>query len=440
MTEVLAEALAEALEAYRRNPPQPGLALDGWRFELSQAHSVGAGLKDNKLGGPYASPMFKRQTGGEVYLIWADGRRSVSEIDSKTLPDLPRRMEIWRSASYTEEVGAEILPPAGLPEVKLLDGRVASVVETDHAYLFGILNRIRKELPGYGVEFMDAEAMAVQSRRSVFNSRGLFVEYDQTLFSFYAAADHTYDESFRERRLPTEEEIAALIAEVGETTARLKKPGSLASGSMPVLLSSRVVEGMTEKYLLHSLAGQNVINGQAAYRLDDFLAHEQVARPDLHLTLNTTRDLRPGSYRCTREGVPAGRLPLIKGGCLQTPLLDVKYARKAGLAPTPLVSDLSGLEFELGEASGLTELIEEIDEGLIVYGVLGLHTQDSASGNYSLTAGQALGVKNGKVTGKVKSVIAGNILENLKDPGTKAGLEPRKDFPALLVRSTVTVE
>ncbi len=435
-----AGALAEALEVYRRNCPKPGLTLDGWRFELNQAHSVGMGLKDNKLGGPYASPAFRRQAGGEIYLIWADGRRSVSRIDSKVLANLPERMEVWRSASYTEEVGAEILPPAEFPEVRLFDGRLAEVVDKDNPYLFAILDRIRKELPAYGVEFVDAEATAMRIQRSVFNSRGISVEYEHTLFSVYASADHTYSESFHERRLPLEEEITALIEEVGKTTAQLKNPGSLASGPMPVLLASRVVEGMVDKYLVHSLSGHNVVNGQAAYRLDDFLAHEQVARTDLNLTMDSTRDLRPGSYRCTREGVPAGRLPLIKDGRLQTPLLDVKYARKAGLAPTPLLSDMSSLELKLGEAAGVAELIKEMPEGLVVYSVLGLHTQDSASGNYSLTAGQALAVENGRITGKVKAVIAGNFLENLKDPRARSGLEPGKDFPALLVQSTVTVE
>src|SRR5206468_1954422 len=156
---------------------------------------------------------------------------------------------------------------------------------------------------------------------------------------------------------------------------------------------------------------------QSSFQLDDFRAGRRVLRSDLSLLLDPLMPFEPSTESCTSEGVPSRRFYAIRDGRLQTPLLDLKYARMTGFPATPGGAAL----FLPEEASTIDDLVASVDHGLLIYQVLGMHTQDAASGNYSLTAQQALAIEGGEIGGRVKATIAGNFLDDLRDPETAFG-------------------
>ena len=79
-----------------------------------------------------------------------------------------------------------------------------------------------------------------------------------------------------------------------------------------------------------------MVNGQTAFTLDDFRAGRQVARPDLRAWVDSLLPLEGAAAPLSAEGVPGGRADLVRDGRLLTPLFDLKYARRAGMEPTPL--------------------------------------------------------------------------------------------------------
>ena len=73
---VFGEQLQERLNMLLGKRLSSGLTLTGWRFDLHEEEHLEAGLKNNKIGGPYTAPEFKTGEqrrdlpalgGGEIY-------------------------------------------------------------------------------------------------------------------------------------------------------------------------------------------------------------------------------------------------------------------------------------------------------------------------------------------------------------------------------------
>jgi PmbA protein len=267
-------------------------------------------------------------------------------------------------------------------------------------------------------------------------SRGLDHESAATGFGAYADADHRAYEVLSLRRLPTPEEVDWMIRTTGETNRLLKQEARLRPGRQAIVFTPAVTEAMLNKYLFTNLDGQRVLNGAGAFSIEQFREAAEVFHPDFSLTLDPLQPLSPGAYALTREGVPARVMPLIASGKLQTPLLDLKHARRADLPPTPFPRGGSSLRFG-GPSESFEAMIAGLSHGLVVYQLLGLHTQDAVRGNFSLTVSQGLVVEDGQVRGHAKAIIAGNFLQALRE-GVHWGTLTGKDVPALLVHGDVT--
>jgi len=131
-----------------------------------------------------------------------------------------------------------------------------------------------------------------------------------------------------------------------------------------------------------------------------------------------------GSSACDAEGVPTQTSVLVRAGVLQGFLYDSVAARRAKKVSTGNAgrSSYKGLPepessnfFIRPGSRGPAELISGIDSGLYVRNVMGLHTVDTVSGDYSLgIMGER--IEKGKRTHGVRGVtIAGNLMELLND-------------------------
>jgi len=122
------------------------------------------------------------------------------------------------------------------------------------------------------------------------------------------------------------------------------------------------------------------------------------------------------------EGVPTSRTVLIDGGQLQGFLYNTYTAAKDGVASTgngtrgsfkttPEVG-ITNLFIQPGELTP-EELMKDITKGLYITEVMGMHTANPISGDFSVGAA-GIWIENGQLTRPVRGVaIAGNILELL---------------------------
>ncbi|HEX2911766.1 MAG TPA: metallopeptidase TldD-related protein [Chloroflexia bacterium] len=435
----LAELLGKAQSGEWAGLPK----VRGWRFDVSYGRSVSLSIVDNKLGSVYGPATARDSLGGGLYLIWEDERRSNASVDRLTIPEFEQRLREWYASSYADERAPDIRQPdPSYPEVPMYDPAIEPLVHGDTDLLFKIMKSGYDELVDKGgVEFLDAGASASSGTRYLRNSRGLDVSYSSTFFSYSFYADSLYGNGYGKRRIAPEEELPRIINDVRTVTALLKQNSTFKSNPAGnrVLLDTGLAGSFIGQYIGGNLSGSGVANRQAAYSLDDFREHKKVIRDDISLVIDGTRAFESSASRLTGEGIPGGRGYLIEKGKLITPALDLKYAGITGFEPTPA----GGLYIELDEGENkqsFEQMIKNIDYGLLVYSVLGMHTQDSTSGRFSLSAPHCLVVENGELKGKVKATLSGNFFDNINDPNSRFGWDPYEENPAMEINCQVVVE
>jgi len=193
---------------------------------------------------------------------------------------------------------------------------------------------------------------------------------------------------------------------------------SVPTCACPALLESHVTADLLE-LIGASLLAESVQKGKSLFagRLG-----QQVAAPLLNLIDD---GLRPGGLESAPfddEGNPRQRTPLIEQGRLSSFLYDQYSANREGRASTgnasrpsslsPPVPAMSNLYLEPGERS-FAELVSQMDRGIVITNVLGMHTANPVSGDFSVGAGGQW-VEGGRVRHPVKGIaISGNVLELL---------------------------
>lgn len=436
---VYADELADLMRRAERGEWADVPQVRGWRFDVSEGRSVGLSIVDNKLGSVYGPATARDSLGGGIYIIWADEKRTLASIDRRTIPEFEMRLREWRAAAYVDERAADILPPQVLPTVEMYDPAINVLLEGDTTLLFKILKQGEVELRGNGVEFLDAGASASASTRYLRSSLGLDVSYSSTMFGFSFYADSLYGNGYGKRKMAPEGEVERIIADVKETAAHLKQPGKFKANPQGdrVLLEMSPAGSFLGSYVSGNLSGSAVYNRQSAFKREDFEEHKVVLRPDLSMTIDGLRAYETTASRLSSEGIPGGQKALIEQGALMTPALDLKYAKIMGFDPTPA----GGIYFEVGgERKLFSEMIKKVEHGLLVYSLLGMHTQDTSSGRFSVSAPQTLVIEDGEFKGKVKATIAGNFFEKLNDPDTAFAWDEHEDTPALAMNCQVTIE
>lgn len=132
--------------------------------------------------------------------------------------------------------------------------------------------------------------------------------------------------------------------------------------------------------------------------------------------------LMPGGMGTTPfdgEGVPSRKTILIDGGFLAGTLYDSYYARKnnaestgsalRGIKSPPSIG-VSNLYLETGRKT-YDSLFDGISKGILLTDLMGLHTANPVTGDFSLGASGIL-IEAGKLTRPVRGfAVAGNVLE-----------------------------
>lgn len=176
--------------------------------------------------------------------------------------------------------------------------------------------------------------------------------------------------------------------------------------------------------LLPSFLGDHVEKGMS--RLKDKLG-EQIAANAVNLYDDALMAESVLRLPFDDEGQPCRKNCLIDHGKANMFLYNNEYASRAGVKSTgngfsgshkglPGVG-LSSFYLAPGEKS-IEDTVSEIDRGLWVKDLMGLHMADAVSGDFSLGAVGKL-IENGEVTRGVRGVmVAGNLFDLLRDVET----------------------
>jgi len=293
-----------------------------------------------------------------------------------------------------------------------------------------------------------ASASYSEAAWAIVSSNGLEVSSRGTYFStgVMAVAESDgesqmgYD--FDTRRRQSEIDYAAVGRAAAMEALSLLGARKPSSGLYPVILDNRIATEFLG-VLASSFSAEAVIKGRS-------LLADKVGTKVCSELINIHDDgLMPGGA-ATRsfddEGIPCRRTPLIVEGVFRGFLQNTYTAAKTGSFTTgnaarggfrsqPTVG-LMNLYIERGDKTP-EELVGSVKNGLLVNGVLGMHTANPVSGDFSVGV-SGMWITDGKTSYPVReAAVSGNILDifaGVEAVGSDLKFMGRMGSPSLLLR------
>ena len=295
-----------------------------------------------------------------------------------------------------------------------------------------------------GCEVTESGFSASAGRSLILNSNGVSIENNGTGFgislsvtiqkdgevatAYNSASSRFYDLDG--------EKLANEVCDLAKSSLNSKP---IETDNYNVVLDYYAATGLLQTFIT-AFDGENVARGRSI--LKEKIGSE-IVNQSLSIIDNPLLEKGMNTTRCDGEGSVSKTTELIKDGVLNSFIYDIYTANKEGVKTTsngyrgsylstPMISP-SNLEFKFDEMKDLSE----IKKGVLTTSVLGAHTANPISGDFSVEANNAFKIENGEITEPInKAMISGNIFEIMKQvEGLKSEIKQYGSFilPKLLV-------
>jgi len=196
----------------------------------------------------------------------------------------------------------------------------------------------------------------------------------------------------------------------------------LKTKELPVVFSPKAVQSLFAYTVIPQLSAENVQRKQSPYHGKKGTV---IASELLNIADDGTMPSGVNSRKMDGEGVPSQTTTIVEKGVLKNFLYDSYTANKDRVESTgnalrsfdSLPSPGATNFIIKGDGEGRAskeEIISDIREGLFISDVIGAHTASRASGDFSVVAQNAFGIKNGDLFPVKHVMIAGSMQEILK--------------------------
>ena len=413
-----------------------GRAIAAWSVYVAETRRASLGTKDRETGDPHAPLTLAESLTARYKLVWDDGRVSRGAMERRAVEREPEAiLSAARASSYDDPDAKDVLGPAAFPDVATHDATTAAIAAGGVEAFAPRLAAIRERVARHGIRTWSGSMHAAEGTARVVTSSGLDVSGGGTSTGWSATLDGELGAGQGARALEPMHDFESRLDRLVAFVLALRAPAaSRTGGVLPVLLHPDVVEDCVLGVLLHNLDGAQSAHGTGAFRMEQFGAAAPVLRDDLTLRTDPLVPMAAGAYRFSQEGLPARPCTFVDKGRLTTPLLDLKYARRLGRSPTAMPSAMDTLFLEGPSPIAYEEALAAAAGGALVLSVLGVHTQDFTSGDFSLSAPQTLAVGPKGPEGRLRATISGNVFELLRSPELALVRFPGEPTPGLLVR------
>jgi PmbA protein len=211
---------------------------------------------------------------------------------------------------------------------------------------------------------------------------------------------------------------------------------SIETKDMDVVLDYRASSGLLGTFI-NAFNADNVQRGRSIYANE---TGNEVISSSLSIYDDGTYEGGLNSSISDGEGTKSQKTPLIQNGVLRNFIYDIYTSKKGNTTSTG-----NGMRSSFADmpAVGLSNFIvdfddlmdiSEIKEGMIVTDVLGAHTANPISGDFSVEANNAFKIENGEIKEPVKkAMLSGNIFNVMKTASGISG-ETRQVGPFVIPR------
>ena len=231
---------------------------------------------------------------------------------------------------------------------------------------------------------------------------------------------YEYDQSRKRDLKPTE--LGRLAAELAVNG---QNPKHVESGDYKVLFTPHALCELLEFTVIPGLYGEGAMKGETVYSNK---LGESVANPELSFFDDGILENGINSAPFDDEGTPCRRTTLIEKGVLKNYLYDRVSAlefdenstgnalRSEGLGggrSYQVTPKTKALNFTIdGKIKPHDQVISDLDKGIMINELLGAHTANSASGDFSVNSPTLFIIEHGEITSAGKQVmLSGNMPE-----------------------------
>jgi PmbA protein len=297
-----------------------------------------------------------------------------------------------------------------------------------------------------GCEVTGSGFSASEGRSLIVNSNGVSIENEGTGFGLGLSVTIQKDgeiatayNSQSSRFFDIDgEKVAQEVCSLAKSSLNTKP---VSTGDYDVVLDYYAATGLLQTFL-GAFNGENVMRGRSILKGK---IGEEIANPTLSIIDNPLLEKGMFTSKCDDEGTASQKTELIKDGILNSFIYDIYTANCEGVETTsnglrgsylttPMISP-TNLEFKFSERKDLSE----IDNGVLTTSVLGAHTANPISGDFSVEASNAFKIENGEIGEPItKAMISGNIFEIMKSvEGLNTEIKQYGSFiiPKLLVHN-----
>ncbi|MEO0116251.1 MAG: TldD/PmbA family protein [candidate division WOR-3 bacterium] len=388
--EILKDEILTTLCEFRGDEP----------YSLATKEEEGLGLrviKDGKLG--FAST--------------TDGSR-ISELVASAI----------QTANYGEKVNFTFPKEVPPGKCRLVNEKVKKI-SSEQIFSLGreIIAETKTRFPQFKI---DLNLHHTIFRRRLVNSSGFIGEYERVFYSLSFSGLIVADDGlvwiYDYKNLSSGEpfSLSEFVDQQVFLAQNSLKKGRLATKTYPVIFAPSY--GLVQ-FFLPLLVGVNGKNFQK--RITPLLGQEgkEIASPLLSVYDDGLLDYASGSAPFDGEGIAKRQTPLIEKGVFKNFLFDLKTAHHSGRQstgngerhyssePNPGLNNL----FVAPGKDELSEALREVQEGLLVYEVVGGGQSNLRAGDFSFSVGLGFKIEDGEIKGRVKDcMLAGNFYEALR--------------------------
>lgn len=329
-----------------------------------------------------------------------------------------------------------------VPEIKKVYDKKFNDLSLDESIEF-LKNTIDTTID-QGCDITGSGFSASEGRSLIINSNGVSIEDEGTGFGIGLSVTIQKDgqiatayNSQSSRFFDLDgEKLAIEVCNLAKSSLDTKP---IDTNDYDVVLDYYATTGLLQTFI-SAFNGENVMRGRSI--LKDKMGME-IANPNLTIVDNPLLENGMYTSKCDGEGSVSEKTELVKDGVLNSFIYDIYTANKQGVKTTsnglrgsylttPMISP-TNVEFKFDEMKDLSE----IDKGVLTTSVLGAHTANPISGDFSVEASNAFKIENGELTDPInKAMISGNIFEIMKKvEGLKSEIKQYGQFiiPKLLV-------
>lgn len=310
-------------------------------------------------------------------------------------------------ARFGSPVAYSLPGAAALQSLQLVDEQVTQV---DAKTMVDIADDLTQALASCDSRIQVMGGVQRSSHRvSLRNSVGFDGSYRQTEWQAFLGGQLVqgddmlwFGEGLTSCQLITD--LANLKREVIQQYQWAKDTVPMEAGSYPVIFVPGEVTHLITPFLA-CLNGKAVVRGISPWKEK---LGEQLLDPRVTLADDATLPMKPSSRPFDREGTPAGRNLLIDGGVIKEMVLDLQSAAELGRTPTGNGTGTGAAPNHVVLQPGqvpLSQLIGQIDKGLIIYGSMGAWAGNPYSGNVNGTVSLGLKIEKGQIMGRVKDCM-----------------------------------